>query len=289
MTYWPAEVANRAPVNDFPPAWASAWGDDRYGLWADLVVQGVTQRMRWIEPSLGEGFLMGSSPAERGKLIQEGSLEHAIATEADPHWVEIRRGFWLADTPCTQGFFAAVTGQNPSHFDQPGASTDFPVEWVPLRAADPDEIDIEVFFDTLNRNVAKGLARLPKENEWEYAARADTLSLPYWWGTRFEPSRGNANIDGKKVRHSSTGTTSVKNFAPNPWGLYDMHGNVWEWTGSSWKSASAQFSVDGKRAVRGGSWLDHPDWCRAASRYGMQLDTVSNELGFRFAIDCPAQ
>jgi formylglycine-generating enzyme required for sulfatase activity len=240
--------------------------------------------MRWIEPSIGEGFLMGSSPAERMTLSQGTAQEHAINTEDDPHWVPIQHGFWLADTPCTQGFFLAVTGQNPSHFEQPRESVDLPVEWVPLKAADLEDIDVERFFETLNQGLTKGFARLPTEREWEYAARADVLSQPYWWGKRFSVDRGNANTDGKKARHSSTGTTPVKRFEPNPWGLYDMHGNVWEWTASSWGPTVAKFSVHDMRTVRGGSWLDHPDWCRAASRYGMALDTVSNELGFRIAI-----
>jgi formylglycine-generating enzyme len=292
MTYWPAEVAHRAPVNDFPPTWASAWGDDRYGLWADLVVGGEeqtsTQRMRWIEPTLGEGFWLGSTAKERSAVVHEVAREH-LAAEADPQEVAIKSGFWLADTPCTQDFFQTVTGHNPSHYET-ADSGQLPVEWIPLQSAEKDGADVQQFIDLLSQRLPKGVARLPREEEWEYAARADQGSLAYWWGARFNNALATANVDGKKSRESPRGTTEVKSLPPNPWGLYAMHGNVWEWTASSWKPQfhSPAGTMDSRRSVvRGGSWLDHPDWCRSASRMGVDREHQNHNLGFRFAISTP--
>jgi hypothetical protein len=113
---WPDADRWRAPVGDFPPPWASAWGDDRFGLWADLVINGVTQRMRWIEPSGPEGFLMGAPQAERDAIADKDVRKYANETEHEPRRVLMQQGFWLADTPCTQAFWLAVMGDNPSRF-----------------------------------------------------------------------------------------------------------------------------------------------------------------------------
>ena len=89
---------------EFPPRWASAWGDDRHGLWADLQVAGVVQRLRWIEP--GE-FVMGSDP---------NSDAGSDPDEQPAHRVRLTHGFWLANTACTQALWQAVMGSNPSGF-----------------------------------------------------------------------------------------------------------------------------------------------------------------------------
>jgi len=106
-------MIDRSPLI-FPPPWAEAWGDDRYGLWAELCVKEVTQRMRWIAPG---SFMMGSPEDEPGHR----------SDESPQHQVTLSEGLWLADTACTQALWQVVTGDNPGRFK---GEADLPVEQV---------------------------------------------------------------------------------------------------------------------------------------------------------------
>ena len=120
--------------------------------------------------------------------------------------------------------------------------------------------------------------RLPTEAEWEYAARGGTQTA-YWWGDEFEEGRINcASIHGK--------TTPVDTFKPNPFGLYDMLGNVREWTGSLYRKdyggseqKCSEQESSGDRVIRGGSWSNFPGLARSATRIR------GNFIGFRLALD----
>jgi sulfatase modifying factor 1 len=133
--------------------------------------------------------------------------------------------------------------------------------------------------------------RLPTEAEWEYAARAGTTT-PFSTGNNLTTSQ--ANYDGNypynnnaKGEHRGK-TLPVGSFSPNAWGLYDMHGNVWEWC-SDWYGAystSAQTNPKGAssgsfRVIRGGSWGNDANYCRAARRYISPPDSRGNRVGFR--------
>jgi len=272
---WPPSEAWRAPVGDFPPHWASAWGDDQYGLWADLTVNGVTQRMRWIEPSGPEGFWMGSTQEERQTIRDKNLRNWANERESVPINVVIPQGFWLADTPCTQAFWQAVMVQNPSHFqDRPDAALQ-PVEQVSWE-------DVEIFvlrFAATPELLCADRMGLPSESQWEYAARAGSRTT-YWWGS--EATSAMANLNQKQG-----GTTPVKRYPANPWGLFDVHGNVWEWCADPWQQrldmSSAQ-SQSTDRVVRGGSWVADPEDARSACRSWWHQSFRSRNLGFRFAI-----
>jgi sulfatase modifying factor 1 len=276
---WPPEDAWRAPIGDFPPAWASAWGDDPYGLWADLTVNGVTQRMRWIEPSGPEGFWMGSTQAERDAIENKDVGEWANQHEHTPRREIVEQGFWLADTQCTQAFWSAVVGENPSHFhDRPDAA-ERPVENVSWDAV------MEQFIARFSQRPdwgTEGRLCLPSEAEWEYAARAGTRTA-YWWGDAPEDMRANWS----RLRE---GTTPVKDYAPNPWGLYDVHGNVWEWCSDVWRDrrdAPEALPDEGFRVVRGGSWFYLPGDARAAFRNWRPRSSAFRSGGFRFALRSP--
>lgn len=285
MSYWPKDVEKRAPLGDFPPAWASGWGDDRYGLWADLVVGDVTQRMRWIEPGMGGGFWMGSPKKERDAIKgKENVRAWANKTETKPRFEAIKRGFWLADTPCTQAFWLAVLifpSQNPSDFKEGVDALRRPVERVPF-FFDKDGSGVRDFLSALNRRLPQHRAALPSEEEWEYACRADTLGA-YWWGDKPDDSRANWSRNHK-------GTTPVDHYPPNPWGLYDMHGNVGEWTASPWRerlgeaTGSRNFEAPIANVVRGGSWVSRPGRARSASRDRGAVGDRSNDRGFRFLL-----
>ncbi|MBK7954484.1 MAG: formylglycine-generating enzyme family protein [Candidatus Accumulibacter sp.] len=250
-----ADWQRRGP-DPFPPHWASAWGDDRFGIWADLQVAGEVQRLRWIEAGV---FLMG----------EESQPQQQVPTT-------IASGFWLADTACTQALWQAVMGSNPSYFsernsEQPG-SPQHPVEQVSWNDV---VLPRDGFLVRLQAFTAGVAAELPSEAEWEYACRA---------GTQTAYSFGDAITEAQVNYWSEEGarkmTVAVKSLPANPWGLYEMHGNVWEWC------ADASGSGDGvaARALRGGSWINYARDARAALRYAYAPDYADLYGGFRFAL-----
>ena len=196
----------RAPLGDFPPRWADAFGDDEFGLWADFVQKGVRQRMRWIEPG---SFVMGSSDNERQGIDDEDIREWADRQESPAHPVTISQGFWLADTPCTQALWGAVLGgKNPSRFAAGDDAPQRPVEKVSWD-------DAQRFLRALALALPHTQPALPSEAEWEYACRADTKTA-YWWGEAM-------NLDLANVEGQSGGTNPVKHYRPNPWVSISAH------------------------------------------------------------------
>ncbi len=274
---WPEADLDRAPVDDFPPLWASAWGDDRFGLWADLVVGGVAQRMRWNEPGT---FLMGSTK-EQVAALKDKQLHDFAKDEIPQHPVTLTRGFWLADSPCTQAFWLAIEVKNPSRFTEGDEAPQRPVERVNWDA-------VSQFLGTLRGLLPAGCEpAFPTEAQWEYAARAGT-QMAYHWGDDADDSK--ANWDGK-----NRGTTPVKRYEPNAWGLYDMHGNVWEWCEGSKREYRDQPEVDppdgagsASRALRGGSWSSSAGSARSASRAQLPRGDHWLRTGFRLALRSPS-
>lgn len=245
------------------PAWADEWGVDQYGLYSDLVVKGVRQRLRYMPPGR---FRMGS-PKGIGP-----------ADEHPQHDVLLTDGFWLADTPCTQALWTAVMDKNPSEFKRRLGTREHPVESVSWN-------DVQTFLRRLTKRLPAGCQpTLPTETQWEYAARAGTTTA-YWWGD--EPSDQRANWNGQKI----AGTTPVNRYPPNPWGLHDMHGNVWEWCLDDQRVYGSGSIRDPQgdlqspnRAVRGGSWLGDPDDARSAYRSGWPRVHHPQVLGFRVCL-----
>ena len=131
--------------------------------------------------------------------------------------------------------------------------------------------------------------RLPSEAEWEYAARAGSLAQ-YGWGSRIGRNRANCGDCGS--HWDGDRTAPVGAFAPNAWGLFDMHGNVWEWVGDCWNDDYEGAPSDGSawlggecyvRVLRGGSWGAPPRVLRAAYRGGITSGYRSSFVGFRVA------
>ena len=152
--------------------------------------------------------------------------------------------------------------------------------------------DAKGFIGWLNIKEGTQAYRLPSEAEWEYAARAGTTTR-YSWGDAI--GRNRANCDGCGSRWDDKRPAPVGSFAPNAFGLYDMHGNVWEWVadcyhkdyegaptdGSAWTTG-----CDGDRAVvRGGSWVNSPRNLRSANRYGGSPSIRVHSGGFRLVQD----
>ena len=248
-----------------PDPWAKAYGEkgsDEFATpWADIEIGGVVQRMRWIEPG---SFLMGCDPGDPG----------GDGNEKPQHRVTLTKGFWLADTACTQGLWQAVTGQNPSDFK---GSADLPVENVSW-----DDVTGLFLPKVAQRLGAK--AELPTEAEWEFACRAGTQSA-YEFGNAFNPTRVNVSNEVRK-------TVPVRRFPPNRWGLYQMQGNVWEWCADARRTYTERAVTDPeggqvgsvRAALRGGSWHSGGSSSRCASR-GVCLRVIRHDdIGFRFAL-----
>ena len=258
----------------FPPVCACAWGDDRYGLWIDVVIGGPVQRFRWIEP--GE-FVMGSPDTEPGHQSNEGPQ----------HVVRLTEGIWLGETACSQAVWAAVTGSNRSGFKEDPQNPVEQVSWD----------DVEAFLKKVGQLLPGVKAELPTEAEWEYACRAGTETA-FSWGDGITPAQANydgthAYADGPTGEYREK-TVPVKSFAPNAWGLYQMHGNVWEWCADGMRPYDGQVqenprgetgaAAEAPRVVRGGSWLHVPGWLRAACRDRRRRGGRSVNLGFRFSL-----
>ena len=142
--------------------------------------------------------------------------------------------------------------------------------------------DAQAYVRWLSRKTSQAY-RLPNETEWEYAARSG-IQTAYSWGD--EAGSNRANCDGCGSYWDGKITAPVGSFAANAWGLYDMHGNVHEWTQSCWEGPP-NFSTEGcmDHVLRGGSYLE-PTWMvRAAFRYGYAADVRGNFIGFRVARD----
>jgi formylglycine-generating enzyme required for sulfatase activity len=227
-THWPpaGPPAFRAPPDEFwhgtaPPGFASDWGSDKFGPWLEFAVPAakgaaVTQRLRWIESGT---FLMGSSKYRRRSREDEGPQ----------HWVTIGQGFWLFDMACTQALWQAVMGDNPSHFKGNARNPVENVSWD----------DCGKFLTRINDRVRGLDLRLPSEAEWEYACRAGTTT-PFSFGDMITPDQVNYNgndpyldLGGSKGLYRKE-TVPVGSLPANPWGLYEMHGNVWEWCADLW-------------------------------------------------------
>jgi formylglycine-generating enzyme required for sulfatase activity len=206
--------------------------------------------------------------------FQMGSNDSdAYDNEKPVHTVHITRPFYLGKYEVTQGQWQAVMGSNPSHFTGDPSRPVENVSWD----------DVREFVRRLNGLEGGAAYRLPTEAEWEYAARAGTTNR---WSFGDEMSQlgryawYDENAEGQ--------THPVGQLQPNPWGLYDIHGNVWEWVQNWYGKYTGSTAVDpagpssgSDRVYRGGSWRYTLRFCRSAFRYydvpGFRLDNV----GFR--------
>ena len=254
-----ARPDNPAQPLEFPAVWASEWGQDEIGLWMGLTFKGVSYRFRWILPG---SFKMGS---EKGQ-----------DREKPVHHVAITQGFWLGETTVTQALWQAVMGDNPSHFK----GDDLPVERVSWN-------DTKTFIEAFHQEEKELRLCLPSEVQWEYACRAGT-ETEYFFGDEVTKDQVNFYQGGSKDN-----TISVKDKSANAWGLYQMHGNVWEWCedryDAEYYKKSEKTNPGGPsdpslphRVLRGGSWLNNAAYARSAFRDFPPDDWYYN-TGFRLA------
>ena len=215
----------------------------------------------------GGSFLMGSPSSEEGRRDNENL-----------HLVHVGK-FHLMETELTQAQWKSIMGSNPSHF----MGEERPVERVSFD-------DVQKFIKKLNSRTGEHF-RLPTEAEWEYAVRAGTKTTRYWGE---EIGRNKANCKGCGNHFDGNQTTKVKSFASNDFGLYDMLGNVSEWTcsmyqnrysGSEKKCANQVAAEYLDYSIRGGSWSSDLSRVRSAYRTFQFPTGSSASRGFRLVRD----
>ncbi|MCX7392524.1 MAG: SUMF1/EgtB/PvdO family nonheme iron enzyme [Planctomycetales bacterium] len=250
----------------------------------DQVISSRTTGMKLTLIPAGT-FTMGSPTSEVGRFGNETQ-----------HVVKITKPFYMGVYEVTQGEYESVMGRNPSYFsitrkgivDVPGLAdvpaltpSNYPVDSVSWD-------DTQAFCKRLSEQDGVRY-RLPTEAEWEYACRAGTTT-PFYWGTWNNGTQSNSkgeDPDGTTLKR----TTTVGSYGANPFGLYDMHGNVMEWCSDKWDEKDygsspwedPQGPASGSvRVVRGGSWYNENRYSRAANRVGGKPGNRSNsDVGLR--------
>ncbi|KST63154.1 bifunctional serine/threonine-protein kinase/formylglycine-generating enzyme family protein [Mastigocoleus testarum] len=251
------EVTNRRPA--------------RTRCFAEKLGNGLILEM--VEIPGGE-FRMGSPQTEEGRRNDEAPLHHVKVAP-----------FFMGKFQVTQEQYKKIIGENPSDFK----GVRRPVDRVNWHKA------VE-FCEKLTQMTGKTY-RLPSEVEWEYACRAGTTT-PFHFGETIHAKLANYDstktyASGPRSKHVQ-GTTPVGSFLPNAFGLYDMHGNVWEWCQDTWHANYEKAPTDSRpwiskpdsfRVVRGGSWNVAPEKCRSAARDLRKPDIFGYTCGFRVVCD----
>ncbi|MBN2488106.1 MAG: formylglycine-generating enzyme family protein [Methanosarcinaceae archaeon] len=223
-----------------------------------LAREGNSIGMKFTYIPVGE-FMMGSEDGDKD--------------EQPVHKVKINKSFYLGTYPVTQREWKAVMDSNPSEFK----GDNLPVEMLSWD-------DAQEFVKKLNAKEGADKYRLPSESEWEYACRAGTTTR-YSFGDS-ESKLGEyawyADNSGRKPH-------PVGQKKPNPWGLYDMHGNVWEWVQDNYEFSYGVVHTDESawedgssyRLFRGGGSIEYAWYCRSSSRHIGEADALYIMLGFR--------
>ncbi|MES2742626.1 MAG: SUMF1/EgtB/PvdO family nonheme iron enzyme [Pseudomonadota bacterium] len=241
-------------------------------------------------------FQMGGPEHEHRSAVAAGAQKSWLERETPQHWVDIAHSFALGRYPVTLGQwrqFASATGwqtQSDTDWAKPGfvQSDQHPVVGVSWN-------DAQLYVRWLSAQTGQSY-RLPSEAEWEYACRAGSKTA-FSCGDTISTEL--ANYDGHYTYAGSArgsyrgGTSACGAFPANPWGLHDMHGNVWEWVqdpvhdnyqgaptdGSVWQEGGEP----GRRILRGGCWLYAPRYLRSALRNGFSAVLSNDIVGFRVA------
>lgn len=283
-----AELAALLPMSTSPTA-------DPDGVLRDRFQNGTGQGPELVLIPTGR-FQMGSHELERTMAMRAGSQPSWVERETPQHWVGIEQSFALGRYPVTvrqwREFVKATNWSSIAEVDwaKPGFAQgdDYPVVGVSWE-------DAQLYVDWLSEQTGQAY-RLPSEAEWEYACRAGTKTA-FSFGDTITTDQanydGNFTYNGGPTGVYRHGTTQVGSFPPNPWGLFDMHGNVWEWvqdvvhdnyvgaplTGRPWEDGGDQ----GRRILRGGCWLYNPRYLRSALRNGFSSVLSNDIVGFRVA------
>jgi len=256
------KARQRIAVLDGPqiPPWATKHGKDGFGVWCQLDIGQVPVRFRYLP---GGRFVMGSAADEQGR----GTDERQVTVNLTNQW-------WMGETEVTQELWQEVTGNNPSQNRNPR----HPVERVNFVACG-------TFVAKLSARVPGFNPRLPTEAEWEFSCRAGAAVI-------FSGPHGDFPVDALKevawyVENAGGGTHPVGTCLPNAFGLFDLHGNVWEFCQDRYALYAAVPTINpvgtggDQRVARGGSWGDPRDALRAANRLAIPEDLASAYMGLR--------
>lgn len=236
-----------------------------------------------MPPETKELADIGSNPANENRDVDElvgkyqkispgeylmGS-DKGSGDEKPIHKVVISQAFELGETEVTQAQWVAITGNNPSTFQ----GDNLPVENISW-------LNVQTFINKLNKRSKKYIYRLPTEAEWEYACRAGTTG----------DYAGDVDAMAWYRSNSDNKTHPVAQKQANAWGLYDMHGNVYEWC-SDWYGAYPNGDVTDPTGAtsgayhvfRGGSWYYAATSCRSSLRYSGTPEFIGSYVGFRLA------
>jgi formylglycine-generating enzyme len=272
----------RTASTNFSHLQRQAGGDSFLGSKAgdERTVNGV--KLCWCPPGR---FRMGSPPGEFERRPDEAQVE-----------VTLSRGFWMGKYEVTQGQWQSLIGEFPRQPDK-GAGNDFPVYWVSY-------LEAEEFCRKLTEQArASGQLpqgwefRLPTEAQWEYGCRAGTTTATSF-GDKLSTKQANFQqkpYNGAEEGPSLKQAAKVGSYPANLWGLYDMHGNVWEWCRDwyHWQlpggadpdlsQVKGTMNRDGtySRVRRGGAFVEDGWTCRSALRLRFEPERRSDHIGFR--------
>ena len=238
---------------------------------------------RQFREDLGNGVSLEMVEVPGGVFLMGSRAGIGYADERPQHSVKVNR-FFLGKYPVTQAQWQSIMGRLP---DCRGQGAGRPVDRVSWNAAGD-------FCRRLSKKAGHAY-RLPGEAEWEYACRARTTT-PFYCGETLTTDLANY-VGEHQYRSEPKGvyrhdTTDVGSFPPNAFGLYDMHGNIWEWCADAWHDdyvgAPPDGSIwqDGKsstRVLRGGGWHEPPDLCRCAARLRQEAGEAEDFFGLRAA------
>jgi formylglycine-generating enzyme required for sulfatase activity len=238
----------------------------------------------------GGSSLIGSSESEVDAAFADAmrtnssAVREKFSVETPQHQVTIKDDYYMGKFEVTQAQWRTLMGNNPSHFRNCDSCPVEQVSWY----------ETQEFIGKLNRMDEEYSYRLPSEAEWEYACRAGTTTA-FAFGDSLNSSQANFN-GNNPFGNAPKGiwvkaTTPVGSYQPNAWGLYDMHGNVFEWVEDICSNSYNGLPVDGSpnmnngdaryRILRGGSWTNHAKYCRSAFRNCITPDYSYLDSGFR--------
>ncbi len=270
-------------------ATVTAQGQPSIAAGTERIVDGI--RFRWCPPGR---FLMGTPANEAGRRPDETPVD-----------VTLTRGFWMAAFEVTQGQWRRVVGAYPDRLPTTefGIGDDVPMYWV-------NYLEAEQFCAALTERARRvgdlsrdWMASLPTEAQWEYACRAGTTTATaFGSGLRldqanFLPEAASDN----QVRTPHRRAVPAGTYPPNPWGLHEMHGNIFEWC-RDWYHADLPGGTDPdlsgtpgvqnrdgtySRVRRGGAWNDPVRFCRSGARLRYEPERRSDHIGFRVALVQP--
>lgn len=223
-------------------------------IYETFTANGVSFKMIRVE---GGTFTMGATSEQGSDALDEEKPAHQVMLSS----------YYIGETEVTQGLWQAVMGSNPSSFK----GSERPVEQVSWD-------DCQIFIHKLNALTGRSF-RLPSEVEWEFAVRGGKKSQGYKYS-------GSNNLSSVAwyTDNSSSETHPVKSKSPNELGLFDMNGNVWEWTSNCWRGNYSAPEECDKLVIRGGCWYNNYGENRVSRRGWGSAGWHNDGVGFRLAL-----